>query len=169
MPAPKGHKPYGRGPKDPPILNDGRPRKHDREKIAKDMIEWAKQPDSVNLNKFCALHAGIAPSKLWEFSQNDENFRESFERAKSFLAFRREEMLTNNQLHVKAYDNNAAAYDFFIRQERREQAAFEAKLKQEEPSKVPEDDQKRHDRLIETLTLLQSESKSQVEDKISNS
>ena len=33
-----------------------RPREHDRDKIASDLLEWAQKEDSINLNKFCAMN-----------------------------------------------------------------------------------------------------------------
>ena len=111
----------------------GRPQEHNRMKIAQEMIEWAKLPDSVNLNKFCCLHDPIlSPSMIIRWTKEDNEFRQSYEIAKSFLGFRREEKLTSNELHVKAYDVNAATYDLFLRDERREQAQFESDLRKKE-------------------------------------
>ena len=104
----------------------GRPREHNREQIAIDIIEWAKKDDSINVNKFCAYYDPPFPCrKLSEWSKECNHFRESYETAKNFLAFRREEWLNNENLHVKAYDLTAAAYDFVIKEERQEQARAE--------------------------------------------
>jgi len=106
----------------------GRLREHDREQIAKDLIMWAKKEDSVNLNGFCSSKL-IAPSKLSEWAKQDDFFREAYEIAKSFLGERRERLLTNDMLHVKAYDLNAAVYDRFLKEERMEMAKYETLLK----------------------------------------
>lgn len=114
----------------------GRPREHDREKIADDMIEWARKDDSINLNKFCAYYEPIIPpSKISRWAKEDEEFRQAYESAKMFLAFRREEMLNNEMLHVKAYDLNATVYDYFLDEKKTETAKFEASLRKEEDSK----------------------------------
>jgi len=108
----------------------GRPREHDRNQIANDLVEWAKLPDSINLNKFCALQS-IAPSKITIWASECDMFRKAYELAKAYIAYRREEMLTADKLHVKAYDLNATTYDHFLKQEKREQAKFEASLEKE--------------------------------------
>lgn len=95
----------------------GRPREHNREQIFHDVIEWARKDDSINLNKFCCLYnPPFPPKKLSEWSGEDEIFREAYDIAKAFIAFRREEKLNLGELHVKAYDLNAAAYDYFVRE-----------------------------------------------------
>jgi hypothetical protein len=110
----------------------GRPRTHNREQIAIDMIEWARKHDSINLNKFCALYdPPFAPQKMGLWAKENDEFRSAYDVCKAFIAYRREEKLNDNQLHVKSYDLNAAVYDYFIRTERREQAEFEAKIKEE--------------------------------------
>ncbi len=99
----------------------GRPRVHDREQIAIDIIEWARRPDSINLCKFCALYDPIIPpTKLTLWAKEDNSFREAYESAKLFLGFRREEWLNQEHLHVKAYDLNAETYDHFLKEEKLE-------------------------------------------------
>ena len=111
----------------------GRPRKHDREQISIDLIEWAKKPDSINLCKFCALYdPPIPPSMITNWAREDEEFRRTLETARAFLGFRREEWLNTENLHVKGYDLNASTYDFFLKEEKRQQAEFESSLKKEE-------------------------------------
>lgn len=115
----------------------GRPKEWDKKKVADELIEWAKQPDSINLCKFCALHDPIIPpSYFGVWAKEDEYFSTAYEAAKSFLGFRREEWLNGEALHVKAYDLNAKTYDFFLKEEARKQAEFESSLrKQEEGAK----------------------------------
>jgi hypothetical protein len=110
------------------MMVSGRLREHNREKIAEDLIKWATKEDSINLNGFCATKL-IAPSKLSLWSKEDEFFRQAFEIAKSFIGERRERLLTNDMLHVKAYDLNAAVYDRFLKEERMEMAKYETLLK----------------------------------------
>jgi len=108
---------------------DGRPREHDRDQIASDLIEWAKKPDSINLCKFCAYYDPIIPpSNMSIWASQCDKFRKAYESAKMFLGFRREEMLSKEQLHVKAYDLNATVYDFFLDEKKEKTARFEASL-----------------------------------------
>jgi hypothetical protein len=125
----------------------GRPREHDREKIALDMIEWAKKDDSLNLNGFCAEQL-IAPSKITEWARANDEFRLAYETTKAILGRRREQGLINGTLHVKAYDLNACVYDQFLKEDKREQAKYEAELKAKEAEKIPEEIEKGFDRLI---------------------
>ena len=104
----------------------GRPRDWDREKIFQDLIAWSKLPDSINLNAFCALN-DLPPSYLIAWSKSPE-FSTSYEIAKANLGARRERMLNEETLHVKAYDLNATNYDAFLRDEKRAQQTFEADI-----------------------------------------
>ena len=125
----------------------GRPREHNREQIALDLIEWAKKDDSLNLNGFCADQL-IAPSKITLWARENDEFRLAYETAKSFIGRRRESGLINGTLHVKAYDLNAAVYDHFLKEDKREQAKYEADLKLKEAEKIPEQIQEGFERLM---------------------
>jgi hypothetical protein len=114
----------------------GRPREYDLKKVANDLIEWAKKDDSINLNKFCA-HNDIVPSTMLRWKDEDKEFREAYDKTKSYIAFRREEQLSKGKLHVKAYDLNATVYDAFSRDEKMYMAKYEADVK-----KVADESQK---------------------------
>lgn len=114
----------------------GRPREHDREKIGLELIEWARKQDSVTFNKFCCTREPPIPaSKLLQWAKECDKFRATYETAKAFLACRREEWLSQELLHVKAYDLNANVYDLFAKDEKRDNSAYEASLRKEEDSK----------------------------------
>lgn len=113
----------------------GRPLKYDLDKISIDLIEWAKLPDSINFNKFCAINY-INPRKLSEWSKKDEDFRETYEISKAYLAFRREEKLNDQTLNAQGYSLNATTYDFFLKEEKRDQAKFESDLKKQEAEAI---------------------------------
>lgn len=137
----------------------GRPRLHDRDKIAMELIEWAKKDSSVNLNEFCCTREPpISPRKVSEWSKECNKFQEAYEIAKSFLGERRERKLSANQLHIKAYDLNAPVYDFFLKQEKREQAEFESKLKSQELAIVSEADAKKLDAFVKQVSDAQASS-----------
>ena len=115
----------------------GRPRVHDREQIKIDLIEWAKQPDSINLCKFCCTREPpLSPRKLSEWSKECDSFREAYESAKMYLGARREEWLNNEKMHVKAYDLNATTYDYFLKEEKQDQQKYESLLKADEAKAV---------------------------------
>lgn len=110
----------------------GRPKEYDRERVSKALLEWAKKPDSINLCKFCAYHDPIIPpSYLSIWANEDDEFSKAYEAAKMFLGFRREEMLSAETLHVKAYDLNATTYDYFLDEKKEKTAKFAADLAKE--------------------------------------
>jgi len=136
----------------------GRPKEHDRDKIAKNLLEWAEEETSLNLNKFCAINK-LPPSKLSLFAKENDEFRQSYELAKAFLAVRREEYLTDGMLHVKAYDISVAAYDYFVKEERRDQTQFEASIKKQNDINVSDDIKEMFEDTMTQLSSLQSERK----------
>lgn len=113
----------------------GRLREHDREQIAKDMVEWAKKPDSFNLNGFCGQQL-IDPTKITKWAKEDETFCQAYKITKALLASRREKGLVEGKVHVKAYDLNATVYDQFLKEERREEAEFTSSLKKQEDNNL---------------------------------
>jgi len=89
-------------------MTSGRLPTHDREALARQLLEWVVEEDSINLNAFCITrNPPIAPSKITLFAKENESFREAYEIAKSTIAIRRERGLSDGTLHVKAYDLNA--------------------------------------------------------------
>lgn len=117
-------------------MGAGRPREHDRELIAANLIEWAKKDDSINFNKFCAYCDPILPvAKLRQWAAEDDKFRTAYEQAKTFLAFRREEFVSNDRLHSAAWGRNAKHYDVSLKQDEEASEAYTASLRKDEDSK----------------------------------
>lgn len=114
--------------------NPWRPREHDRDQIALDLLEWAKKPSSINLNEFCAK-ADISPQRITDWAKDNALFREAVARAKAHLAYRREDRLSKGQLHLKAYDANKNVYDHFSKAESREESAYLLQIKAEMDAK----------------------------------
>lgn len=134
----------------------GRTREHDRNQIALDLLEWAKKDDSINLCAFCADKM-LVPSKISDWAREDEAFREAYWIAKSHIGKRRELLLSQGKLHVKAYDLNANTYDHFLKEEKRLQAEFESRLRKEENEiKVSPEEDARHKAIMDQLSSLQS-------------
>lgn len=152
MAAPKGNQ-YALG------QGGGRPREYDRVQIGKELLEWARQLDSLNLNKFCCTREPpLNPNKVIQWSIEDEEFRNAYEEAKAFLAARREEMLNGNLLHTRAYERNATVYDRFMRTEERNQKEFEANLKKDSDLKVSEKSVELYENLMKQITNRQLDS-----------
>lgn len=134
----------------------GRPREHDRDKIALDMIEWAKKPNSINLNAFsCNYEPTLTPSMILLWAKEDPEFRRAYDRVKSYVAARREEWLNSERLHVKAYDLNACAYDAYTKADREEKSEFESKLKANDQKPVDEEAIRMAALMIEQMRSMQ--------------
>jgi hypothetical protein len=126
MGAPKGHPPYNKNGE------GGRPGRN-IDKLADELIEWAQLDTSTNLNGFCCSRKPpIAPTTTCEYAITHKRFGEAMKIAKCFLAERREQKLSEGKLHQKAYDLNAAVYDYYHKQEKRDQMKFESDLKVEQ-------------------------------------
>ena len=110
----------------------GRPREWDRAKVAQDLVEWSKLDTSINLCEFCGMHM-MQATKITDWAREDEHFRAAYHIAKHNIGSRREVKLSKGELHQKAYDLNAKTYDHFLKEETREQIAYEASLKVEKP------------------------------------
>ncbi len=112
----------------------GRPREYDPKDMAEKILAWAELPDSTNLCGFSAFHM-IPPSRVSTLAKQNDDFRRAFELAKSILADRREKYLSQELLHVKAYDLNATTYDFYLKEEKMEMAKHQASLSAESEGK----------------------------------
>jgi hypothetical protein len=125
--------------KKPEVNKGGRPREHDREQIALDLVEWAKSESSINFNKFCCTREPPIPaSKLLQWAKECDEFRAAYETAKAFLGCRREEWLSSERLHVKAYDLNATVYDLIAKDEKMEMSKYDSNLRKQEDNKPTE-------------------------------
>jgi len=138
-------------------MTAGRPRKHNRDQIALDLLEWVQKDDSTNLCGFCA-DMMLDPKKIFLWSNEDEEFRHCVDIAKMHIARRRENMVSSRLLYSKAYEMNAPVYDLFLKEEKQLQAKFESRLKQDEQSVVKEEDKERFDAIMNQLLSLQSSS-----------
>lgn len=140
-----------------------RPREHDRDQIAKDMLIWARKDDSLNLNGFCGWYEPpIAPSKITIWAKEDDWFRKAYECVKAILAIKREQKLSDGTLHAKAYDLNARVYDHFLKEEWKESLSYEAQLKLKEVETVTEE-QKSH--VASLFSMFNDQSARNIEDK----
>ncbi len=98
-------------------------------------------------------------NNLNKWADEDDEFRRAYETAKSFVAFRREEFLSAELLHVKAYDLNAGVYDKLTNRHRRDEAKFDSNLKKEETKEYSAADKLKLDMLFNQVTSSQSDRK----------
>ncbi len=148
---------------------NGRPREHDRDQIALDLIEWASKPDSINLCKFCCTRTPpLNPRKLSDWAKECDNFRGSYDTAKAFLGARREEWLNQEHLHVKAYDLNAANYDYFLKEEKQDQQKYESLLKADEAKSVDASFSDKFDKFNKAIDQARESSRALKSSDISN-
>lgn len=91
----------------------GRPRKYDPDKIAEELLEWAKDEESINFVGFCA-ERGYIPELIWRLDKEFESFSYAYQIAKMKLAERRERLLNAEYLNYGAYQRYQAAYDPFL-------------------------------------------------------
>lgn len=111
----------------------GRPKTWDREDICRQLLEWASLPSSLNLNAFCvSCEPPIPPSQLIRLSKENDDFCQSYELAKSWIAARREEANSEKMLSDAAYNKNARNYDYFLKHDWKEEEIFKSSLKKEE-------------------------------------
>ena len=141
----------------------GRPREWDRDEIARKLLEWAQKDDSDNLCGFCAENM-LPPSYITVWAKECDNFSKAYDLAKNFVGLRRERKLSKGELHVKAYDLNAQVYDYFLKQEKRAEAEYEAKLKAKENQMVSDEVVQKFDDLMSALSSDQRASNSNITD-----
>jgi len=116
----------------------GRPREYDREDIFRQLLEWVKLPNSMNLNAFCySCEPQISPRKLLLFVSQSEEFRELYEIAKSCLAARREEANCDKIISDNVYNKTSRYFDYFEKHGWKEEKQFESSLRKEEDQNKP--------------------------------
>ena len=135
------------------ILDRGRPREWDRDQIAKDLIEWSQLDTSSNLLEFCVLKL-LPAEKISLWSRECPNFRQAVHLAKHSIGVKREKMLSRGLLHQKAYDLNAPVYDYFLREEKRDNLKYESDLRRKELEEESEQLKTATVKLDEMMSLL---------------
>lgn len=133
----------------------GRPREHNREEIRIKMLEWVQaNPDELNLLAFSEVVL-IAPTVIIRWSKEDEMFRQTYDLVRAIIGIRRERALSNDTLHVKAYDLNAQTYDQYLKADRHEDMKYLSDLKSKENQVLPENDVKRFEVMMDLISKKQ--------------
>lgn len=135
------------------FLQQGRPREHDRDQIALDLLEWSQKETSYNLLEFCVLKM-LPAEKISLWSRECPNFRQSVMIAKHSIGMKREKMLSRGLLHQKAYDLNAPVYDYFLKEEKRDNLKYESDLRRKELEEESEQLKTATVKLDEMMSLL---------------
>lgn len=91
----------------------GRPEKYPTDKMIKELEEWVKREDSINICGFCADH-GYSYELFRGKVMKNEDFKDLYEVVRLKLADRREKMLNSDLLHSHAYNRYQSCYDTFI-------------------------------------------------------
>ena len=116
----------------------GTPRVLDRDEVGKELIDWSKEETSINLCDFCCSRSYLLdPMLLVNWARTDEKFAITYRIAKTHLGSRRERLLNEGKFHTKTYEMNANTYDYFLREEKRDQCTFESDLKVKEGETKP--------------------------------
>ena len=143
-------------------IASGRPREHNREKIAQEMLEWAKLDTSTNLLQFCTNREPPLPSyMLCEWADTDKDFHKAYRIAKDFLGWRREQKLSQGLLNSRAYEASCSAYDYIVRREKRKQMEFEHSLKLQQEAQTSEATDEAYAKTIKMLKSMQEDGKNQ--------
>lgn len=91
----------------------GRPREYDAEKIAQELLEWAKDEESINFAQFCA-DRGYLPGLIWRLEKESEEFSYAYTITRLKLAERRERLMNNDLLNYGAWQRYQRGYDPFL-------------------------------------------------------
>ena len=92
----------------------------------------------MNLNAFCCIQEPpMSYDAMNAMVNEDPDFSQIYNATKSFIAMRREQLLSKGLLHVKAFEMSNTVYDHFVKAERREQLAYEQSIKAVEEEQNP--------------------------------
>lgn len=91
----------------------GRPREYDADKIAAELLEWAKDEESINIAQFCA-DRGYLPGLIWRLEKESEDFSYAYTIARLKLAERRERLMNADLLNYGSWARYQRGYDPFL-------------------------------------------------------
>lgn len=91
----------------------GRPREYDVDKIAEELMAWAKEEDSINIAQFCA-DRGYLPALIWRLEKESEDFAYAYTISRLKLAERRERLMNHDMLNYGSWQRYQRGYDPFL-------------------------------------------------------
>ncbi len=134
----------------------GRPIEHDYSKLAKDIVEWAKKPDSFNLIGF-ASSIGVLREQLYDFAAASVEFSHALIQTRQLIIINRERMVSSGQLHQSVYNRYASLHDKELLKHERAEKAYEIELKAKNENMVSPDQTVLLDALLKQIKTLQDQ------------
>jgi hypothetical protein len=109
----------------------GRPSQYDLKAIARDLVEWAQQPDSLKFTMFAApRHINL--QRFPEWAAKDEEFADAYALAKQYLDVNRFRAASSEIMPEQWYSKNERIYDPVHEHHYRQEKKFESDLRKEE-------------------------------------
>lgn len=109
----------------------GRPSQYDLKAIAKDLVEWAQNPDSLKFTMFAApRHINL--QRFAEWAKKDDDFAEALSLAKQYLDINRFKAAAQEIMPETWYSKNERIYDPIHEDHFREEKKFESNLRKQE-------------------------------------
>ncbi len=145
-------------------MGAGRPREHDRKKIAQELLEWSTNPTAFNLIQFSRPRS-IDVTKLPEWASEDDEFRQALQLAKQSIAINRFEAAIEGALPFSEVHRNEHNYDPLHKAHARDEKEFDLqlelrkldhahKLKKEENKDLSNLDSERYSNAIKAKSLI---------------
>ncbi|HET6457266.1 MAG TPA: hypothetical protein VFG24_00100 [Nitrosopumilaceae archaeon] len=152
----------------------GAPRKHDREQIARDFIEWATDnPQALSVPMFAAPR-GLHSEMMMNWAREDDEFRRSYYIGKELIGINRlKATMVNkenesNRLERGIYCQTLGNYDLDVREYQREEKRFEASLKNDDSQSVSKEHIESMEAILSLMKSRQSSARN-IDDSNSNS
>ncbi len=115
-----------------------RPREYDRDKIADDLIEWAKNnPDCLTIPHF-ATSIGLNSEILLNWCKDDDEFRRKYKTAKEIIGLNRlnatriVDETEKKRLDKSIYQGTLHHFDYDSKYDMRDEKKFESSLRKDE-------------------------------------
>ena len=109
----------------------GRPSQYDLKAIAKDLVEWAQQPDSLKFTMFAApRHINL--QRFPEWAAKDDDFADAYALAKQYLDVNRFKAAAQEVMPEQWYSKNERIYDAVHDHHYRQEKKFESERKKDE-------------------------------------
>lgn len=97
------------------VGNSGRPPKWDPSVEAKALVEYAKSDNAIVLRKFAGMR-GYSDDRFDDWCEQNVEFREAYELARTLIGARREELVQINAHNKSPFERYATMYDRKLKQ-----------------------------------------------------
>ena len=106
----------------------GRPPKYDLEREAKELLDWAKNPDSTAIYQFTRLKDYLYED-FEDFASKSAVFSEAYKKAKELVGQNREEKCNSGELNYGVWNRSAGIYHDRLKKHERDEKVFEIEAK----------------------------------------